>query len=173
MSTWHNRFGEDGQRLTILSLLPRVPLGHTHSAEDSELSLREAIDELFRIAGEDGNAQVVLNVTVDGGEEPDFTTEENVSLRDLAARLYGSFGADGETASFLRILSPDEDPLGEPGTLEPTGPEQTGRALAGLRRLRETVHHLFGGSVEDGVPPTVLSLLVDPNAATKGQPPHD
>ncbi|MGX7678754.1 hypothetical protein ACSMXN_07630 [Jatrophihabitans sp. DSM 45814] len=173
MSRWHNWLGEDGQRLTILSVLPRVALDRSGLDSDTELSLREAIDELFRIAGEDGNAQVVLNVTGGADDDPEFTTEENVSLHDLAERLYGSFGPDGETASFLRILNPDDDPLGLPPT-GPASPEDTDRSpLATLRRLREAVHRLFGGSVDEGVPPTVLSLLIAPSPAPKPDPPSE
>jgi hypothetical protein len=161
MSTWHNRLGEDGRRLTILSVLPRTP-GSAGDYSSQALSLRAAIDELFRIAGEDGRAGFVLNVTGDGVDGPQFTTEENVSLRDLADRLYGSYGPDGDTASYLRVLGPDDDPFGWLGSDE-SDVDDAGRSpLASLRRLREAVHRLFGGSVDQEVPPTVLSLLVGP-----------
>jgi hypothetical protein len=162
MSSWHNALGEDGQRLTILSVLPRASSNLTGAGQDAELSLREAIDELFRIAGEDGHAGVVLNVTVQGPDGPEFTTEENVSLRDLADRLYGSYGADGGSASYLRVLTPEDDPWGWFNEPEPASDEtDAGRSpLAALRRLREAVHRLYGGSVDQEVPPTVLSLLV-------------
>jgi hypothetical protein len=166
MARWHNALGEDGQRLTILSVLPRT--NHDPKALElgREISLREAIDELFRIAGEDGHANVVLDVRTIGRDEPDFTTEQNVPLRELAERLYGSFGTDGESASVLRILSPGDDPfggIGEKGSASDTEDAETG-PLAALRRLREAVHRLFGGSVEQGPPPTVLSLLIEPSA---------
>ena len=163
MATWHNALGEGGQRLTILSLLaPGMPDGEA-LARDRELSLRDAIDEIFRIAGEDGQASVVLDVTTFGLDGPDFTTEQNVSLKDLAERLYGSFGADGESASVLRILGPGDDPLGgwTSGEASDEADSSGSGPLAVIRRLREAVHHLFGGSAEAGVPPTVLSLLVD------------
>lgn len=173
MSRWHNSLGEGGQRLTILSVLPRVPLDQTMHVSDSELSLREAIDELFRIAGDDGQARVVLEVSVHGGDEPEFTTEENLSLRELADRLYGPFGSDGQSASVLRVLSPGDDPLGEFASSRPTSTDNDldHGPLAALRRFREAVHRLFGGSAEEGVPPTVLSLLVDPTAAAEDRPP--
>ena len=166
MTSWHNALGEDGQRLTILSVLPRSAPDPAAVKLDRELSLREAIDEIFRIAGEDGAATVVLDVTTSVGDEL-FSSEENVPLRELADRLYGSFGADGESASVLRILEPGDDPFGgltangSPGEAEDDA--RTG-LLAGLRRFREAVHRLFGGSAEDGPPPTILSLLVDPSA---------
>jgi len=161
MAKWHNALGEGGQRLTILSLLSPVDLDRAPFDANRELSLREAIDEIFRIAGQDGKANVVLDVTTRDGDGTDFTSEDNVSLQDLAARLYGSLGADGESASMLRILRPGDDPLGEFSDVEDgeTSP------LGALRRFREAVHHLFGGSAEAGTPPTVLSLLVDPTTA--------
>ena len=163
MSRWHNILGEDGQRLTILSVLPRVT---PDPATQVELSLREAIDELFRIAGEDGHARVVLDVSVRGDDEPQFTTEENLSMRELADRLYGSFGSEGDSAAVLRTLGPDDDPFGSFTASAPTDDEDgSGGPLAALRRLREAVHRLFGGSAEGGTPPTVLSLLVDPKSA--------
>ena len=164
MTSWHNALGEDGQRLTILSVLPRATPDPAATKLDRELSLREAIDEIFRIAGEDGAASVVLDVTTAAGEEL-FSSEENVPLRELAARLYGSFGVDGGSASVLRILEPGDDPFGgltANGSSSETEDDGRSGLLAGLRRFREAVHRLFGGSAEEGPPPTILSLLVDP-----------
>lgn len=164
MTSWHNSLGENGQRLTILSVLPRTPLTPGEIQAASELSLGQAIDELFRIAGEDGRARVITLDVTSQDEEPVFLAEEEVSLRDLADRLYGSFGDDGQSSTVLRVLGPDDDPLGwlttgGAGSAE----DDTGRGpLAALRRFREAVHRLFGGSAEEGIPPTVLSLLVGP-----------
>lgn len=73
MSSWHNKYGQHGQRLTILSVLPRAPLHQIGLALDSELSLGQAIDELFRIAGDDGHAWVLFDVCADrsaGSQDP-------------------------------------------------------------------------------------------------------
>lgn len=165
MANWHNALGDDGQRLTILSILSRATPDAKAPEVNRELSLREAIDEIFRIAGEDGQASVVLDVTTIGRDEPDFTTQQNVPLRELADRLYGSFGSDGESASVLRILRPGDDPFG--GLIangsSTDSDDSAGGPLAAIRRFREAVHRLFGGSAEEGPPPTVLSLLVDPS----------
>ncbi len=173
MSRWHNILGEDGQRLTILSVLPRVPPDPTMRAFDGELSLREAIDELFRIAGEDGQARIVLDVSVRDDDEPQFTTEENLSLRELADRLYGSFGSDGRSSAVLRTLNPGDDPFGQVTASDPADPadDPDRGPLAALRRLREAVHRLFGGSAEEETPPTVLSLLVDPTRTADRETP--
>ncbi len=162
MGKWHNALGEGGQRLTILSILSPAAPDPAAIEVDRELSLREAIDEIFRLAGDDGRASVVLNVTTIGRDEPDFTTEQDVPLRELAERLYGSFGSDGASASVLRILKPGDDPFGGPsvdGSSDDTDDSGSG-PLAAIRRLREAVHRLFGGSADQGFPPTVLSLLV-------------
>lgn len=165
MPTWHNRLGEGGQRLTILSLLPRAGLASGTREPSGALSLREAVEEIFRIGGEDGEARAVLSVTVQGEGETEFTTEENVTLRELAARLYGTFGVDGEAPSFLEVLSPDDDLLDGAGG---TGADGGGEGpLGALRRLREAVYRMFGGSAEEGIRPTVLSLLVGPDERTR------
>jgi hypothetical protein len=165
MSMWHNKLGEDGQRLTILSLLPRAGLDRAQPEVGGKFSLHQAVEEIFRIGGEDGRARAVLSVTVQNHGEPEFTSEENVALRDLADRLYGAFGPDGQIPTVLRLLGPDDELLAAPDGGDPG--ENGGRlgegALGALRRFREAVHRLFGGSAEQGVPPTVLSLLVGPN----------
>ena len=72
----------------------------------------------------------------------------------LADRLYDSYGSDGRSVFVLRVLGPGDDPLGGEDNETSSGP------LDALQHLREAVHRLFGGSVEEGVPPTVLSLLI-------------
>ncbi len=171
MSRWHNKLGEGGQRLTILSVLARVPLADTQQRSDAEVSLQQAIDELFRIAGEDGHARTVLDVRLQDGLEPEFTTEENLSVRELADRIYESYGADGQSTSVLRVLGPDDDPFAQFAPAEPSNTDPERGPLAALRRLREAVHRLFGGSAEEGIPPTVLSLLVAAKPAAATQPP--
>ncbi len=168
MSKTHNRFGENGRRLTILSVLPRAPV----IQPDRELTLRAAIEEVFRIAGADGHAQVVLDMTIHD-DLPEFTTEQNVGLRELSERLY-ALGADGQSA-VLRVLHPDDDPFGDYTTsLVGDGADDSeGGPLAALRRFREAVHRLFGGSAEADIPPTVLSLLVGPALGATTPPTTD
>jgi hypothetical protein len=176
MSRWHNKFGEGGQRLTILSVLPHATSSQPGQPAEVELSLREAIDEVFRIAGEDGYAHIVLGLNVRREDDVEFTAEENLSLRELADRLYGSFGADGRSDTVLRVLGPGDDPLSTFGPFDPpsTDDDSSRGPLAALRRFREAVHRLFGGSAEAGIPPTVLSLLVNPTDPTGSKtPPAD
>ena len=45
MSMWHNKLGEDGQRLTVLSLLPRSGLDRGPPESWGELSLDEAVGD--------------------------------------------------------------------------------------------------------------------------------
>ena len=174
MSKWHNKFGEGGQRLTILSLLPGASPEQTGQPSEVELSLREAIDELIRVAGEGGNLRTVLGLSVRENEELEFTAEENLPVQELADRLYAAFGADGQSGAVLRVLGPGDDPLVKFDLSAPPNPDQDSSRgpLAALRRFREAVHRLFGGSADAGVPPTVLSLLVNPtDAAPSGTPP--
>lgn len=165
MAGWHNALGEDGQCLTILSVLPRSTPDARVPDLDRELSLREAINEIFRIAGEDGHARVLLDVTTLGRDEPDFTTEQNVPLRELAERLYGTFGSDGKSASKLRILKPDDDPLSFVASGSTDTQEAESGPIAALRRLRDAVHRLFGSLAGEGPRPTILRLLVAPSPA--------
>jgi hypothetical protein len=173
MGRWHNILGENGQRLTILSLLAH-PGGEPPGAlPTGELTLQQAVDEIFRLAGDDGEAQVVLSVTDEN--DGSFLSEEHVPLQDLVDRLYAAYGDDDEAV--LRFLGPGDDPLsdGRPGDHDEVGDPDDDLGigpLATLRRLRETVHQLFGGSAEEGVPPTVLSLLVGPKRPDPPAPDH-
>lgn len=175
MSSWHNRLGENGQRLTILSVLPRDPSVDEALRAANELSLRQAIDELFRIAGEDGRADVLMLSASEGADHLDTVIEEQISLRDLADRLYAAFGEDGLARSALRVLGPDDDPLALLGMSEESSADddKDSGPLAAIRRFREAVYRLFGGSAEQGVPPTVLSLLVDHPAAPEEESADD
>jgi hypothetical protein len=146
MSRWHNKLGEGGQRLTILSVFPGASLG---------------------IAGEGGNLRTVLALRVHEEDEVEFTAEENLPVHELADRLYETFGADGQSVSVLRVLRPGDDPLVKFALSErPDTDQDASRGpVAALLRFREAVHRLFGGSAEQGTPPTVLSLLVNPTDA--------
>ncbi len=170
MSTWHNKFGENGQRLTILSLLSPMPADAKPLELGGEISLREAIDEIFRLGGKDGEALFVLDVTGKDGDGPDFSVQEHVSLRELAERLYGSYGAEGERASVLRLVQPGDDVFDgwESGTDDEPGEGSDSQdSPSRLQRFREAVHRLFGGSADQGVPPTVVGLLVGPTLGEK------
>jgi hypothetical protein len=171
MASWHNSLGENGQRLTILSVLPRVQLSDGNVGAD-EMSLREAVDELFRIAGEDGQAQVLMLTTSGEGQEYAVSVEEQISLKDLADQLYESFGRDGRSRSKLQILSANDDPLLGLARADVVGGNdgESNGPFAALRRFRESFHRLFGGSAEQGIPPTVLSLLVDPSETSTHTP---
>jgi len=174
MSGWHNRLGADGQRLTILSLLANAETLDGQDVPEGHLSLQEALDELFRLAGADGSARVVLYLADPGEDDPQFTSEENVALRDLAARLYQAFGDDGQTPCVLRRLSPDEVRVAaSSGSDDPeAGDDAAHGPLAALGRLREAVYRTFGGSVPADQPPTVLSLLVGPKPSDEHPDKH-
>jgi hypothetical protein len=142
------------------------------------MPLSRAVDELLRLGGEDGQAEVVLSVTTEG-DGADFTSEEHVALREVARRLYHRFGEDGEVLTELSLLGPADDPLDWAG-MDDDGaePAVTGHAervdgrpagghhpIEAIHRFRQAVYRLFGGSVTDGIPPTVLGLLVGDDPA--------
>jgi hypothetical protein len=149
MVTLHNRFGEKGQRLTILSLLGEQP-------RQGAMPLSEAIDELYRIGGPEGTARIVVELHVEGEDRADCTVEENVSLKALAQTFYEAFGESGDAQATLHVLDADEDPLPDGTDVGRSRPHP----IEAIRRFREAVSRLFGGSADEGQPPTVLSLLV-------------
>jgi hypothetical protein len=170
MGWLQNALGENGQRLTILSVLPRTDGVSALPDAASTMSLQEAVDEIFRICGEDGEARSVLTFAHGQESDPQFTSEENIALRDLALRLYESFGDGATVSTTLGVLDPNDELFGtaeEAGSLtsgsDNSHDDSSSGPLDALRRFREAVYRLFGGSVEEEVTPTVLALLVGPD----------
>jgi hypothetical protein len=175
MGWLQNAFGERGQRLTVLSVLPTT--GGTTALPDaaSSMSLQEAVDEIFRICGEDGEARAVLTFGLGNESDPQFTSEENIALKDLAQRLYRSFGEGATISTTLGVINPDDDLFGPAQIVgsqisgsDDSEDDSSSGPLDALRRFREAVYRLFGGSVEDEVTPTVLALLVGPARTADG-----
>jgi hypothetical protein len=139
------------------------------------MSLQEAVDEIFRLCGEDGEARSVLTFASEQESDPQFTSEEHIALKDLAARLYLSCGEGVTVSTTLGVINPNDELFGSAeGAGSPTaGPDDSNDdsssgPLDVLRRFREAVYRLFGGSVEEEVTPTVLALLVGPARAAGG-----
>jgi hypothetical protein len=179
MGWLQNAFGESGQRLTVLSVLPTTGGTTALPGAASTMSLQEAVDEIFRICGEDGEARAVLTFGLEHESDPEFTSEENISLKDLAQRLYQSFGEGATISTTLGVINPDDDLFGAaevvvshvPGSDDAADVSGSGPFDA-LRRFREAVYRLFGGSVEEEVTPTVLALLVGPARTPDGPDPE-
>jgi hypothetical protein len=169
MGWLQNAFGESGQRLTVLSVLPKTGGATPLPDAASTMSLQEAVDEIFRICGEDGEARAVLTFAQENESGPEFTSEEHIALKDLAHRLYESFGEGATISTTLGVINTDNDlfgaadAVGSPPSGSDGSDDDSGSGpLDALRRFREAVFRLFGGSVEEEVTPTVLALLVGP-----------
>jgi hypothetical protein len=175
MGWLQNAMGERGQRLTVLSVLPKVGANSDLPGGASTMSLQEAVDEIFRLCGEDGEARSVLTFASEQESDPQFTSEEHIALKDLAARLYQSCGEGATVSTILGVINSNDDLFGptEGAGSPPAGSNDSdGDSSSGpldvLRRFREAVYRLFGGSVEEEVTPTVLALLVGPARAAGG-----
>ncbi|HXA30765.1 MAG TPA: hypothetical protein VNV87_00800 [Acidimicrobiales bacterium] len=136
------------------------------------MSLQEAVDEIFRLCGEDGEAQAVLTFASEQESDPQFTSEEHIALKDLAARLYQSCGEGATVSTTLGVINPNDELFGPAegaGSTTAGSDDSSDDSSSGpldvLRRFREAVYRLFGGSVEEEVTPTVLALLVGPTRA--------
>ena len=170
--SWRNIFGEDGQMLTVLSLLG--PDEHRRwSDATGEMTVAEAARRISELAGEDGRADVVLSIRrqVDPDGEV-FRRYENVALADVGERLLAEAGDPGATVVLDRLSAADEERFEVSVGSEPDE-HAPGPLHDAVHRFVEALRHLFNIAGEDGEPLTVLSLLVrqpDGSGAGTGGP---
>jgi hypothetical protein len=179
----HNIAGENGQALTILSVLRR---SHPHGDESTEppqtgaMRLRDAVRHLFHIAGEDGEALTVLSVLKPRTGVQRFMSEDRMPLRDVARRWYHIAGEDGEALTIVSVLEPAGTAGGEGSQGgAPHSPGDSGSAQQGagdvdgagesggdgeekpglVASLIDFIRSLFHIAGEEGEALTVLSVL--------------
>ncbi|HVX21997.1 MAG TPA: hypothetical protein VHB02_11660 [Acidimicrobiales bacterium] len=169
----HNIFGEDGEVLTILSLLqqPERAAGQVAAgqaaeagagrAEDrplGEMTLHEAILRIYDIAGEEGRAQLVLSLRRTFGDAATdaFTADQNVTVAELSAELL-ALGRHDTPVVLQRMTAADEP---EDDGAEDQGDDTTGGFRDALHRFVQALRNLFNAAGEDGEQLTILSLLV-------------
>jgi hypothetical protein len=148
----HNKLGEHGQSLTVLSLLEGPPSAGTK--EEVSGSLRDVSEHLRALAG--GNdAELVNMYSVYPGQEGalEFLALELVPLRQAIQRI-NQINGDGNAETVLSVVDRNEE-------LE----EADGPVSLALGHLRDALHGLFNRAGENGQSLTVLSLLA--------APPHD
>jgi hypothetical protein len=147
----HNKLGENGQALTVLSLLE----GREYSgAEDISGSLRDVSQRLRDIAGGDETELVSMySVYPNQQGSLEFLALELVPLRQAIQRINQINGGRDDTQTVLRVLD---------GTDELDEAESDGPKNHALTRLRDTMRSLFNRAGENGQPLTVLSLLSEP-----------
>jgi hypothetical protein len=156
--------GEDGEMLTILSLLGPPP-ADAPQQELGEMSLQDAVARIYEIAGPTKRAGLVLSLRR-AFHDPDtdaFTSEEDVPVQDVSDRLRTLVGDRANAMVVLNRLSVEDearfqapDEQGE----EDEDEGGTGPIREAWHRFLEALRHLFNIAGEDGQPLTILSILV-------------
>jgi hypothetical protein len=98
MKRWHNILGEGGERLTILSLLPRVDA--PPPADPVAVPLHELAARLGEMTSDD----VVAVLTVTGGAVVSSDEETIAALTDQLGALASG---DGSMVAEIRVLGAD------------------------------------------------------------------
>ena len=149
----HNKLGENGEALTVLSLLEGPAFAG--SKDDVSGRLSDVGARLRQMAG--GNESELVNmysVYPGGGGSLEFLALELVPLRQAIQRINEINGRSGDVEVVLSFLdAPDEieDADGSPSNA--------------ITRLRDAMRGLFNRAGENGQPLTVLSLLSRPDGA--------
>jgi hypothetical protein len=146
----HNRLGESGESLTVLSLLK--PLGDDAPLNDTEGDFLEITERLRTLAGDDAEVVDMYSVYPNEGGSLEFLALELVPLRQAIEELRRNARSDDRGRAVLRkVRSSDE--IDEP--------EEPGNQALG--HLREAIRKLFNRAGENGEQLTVLSLLSKPS----------
>ena len=142
----HNRLGENGTSLTVLSLLKRHPeLDGTDLAHGD---LQTISQQLLDSAGDDEVVDMYSVYPTPGGSL-EFLALELVPLRQAIEELRRN--AKDHSTTELRIVDPGE-----------LVDEQPGAVSSAMSHLRDALRQLFNRAGENGQELTVLSLLSEP-----------
>ena len=159
----HHILGEDGEVLTIMSLLQ--PAQRATDQPLGEMTLQEAIQRIYDIAGDEGRAQLVLSLrrtlTTDA-----FSTEEDVTVSALSDQLLQLAGENPDVPVVLSCMTQDDEPVDD----DDEDDDDNGGFVDALHRFAQALRNLFNAGGDDGEPLTVLSLLVR-QPTEPGQPP--
>jgi len=165
----HNLLGEDGDVLTVLSLLPkrspedaaeavRVALSRLDESV-VEVPLYEAAAWLYLVAGEDGRVPRSLSLVRSPGAPAELIANEDSPVKQVVERMYAIAHDNADAPTRISIVTVDDDGAGEDPP--PDDDSDQGRSLANVvRRFVDAVRGLFNIAGEDGEPLTVVSLLV-------------
>jgi hypothetical protein len=149
---FHNRLGENGVSLTVLSLLKPHP--ELDGSESASGDLRTVSQQLLDAAGDDELVDM-YSVYPSAGGSLEFLALELVPLRQAIEQLRRNANENASTE--LRVINPEDEIDDGPGAVNQA-----------MTRLREALHQLFNRAGEHGQQLTVLSLLSEPAAdATK------
>jgi hypothetical protein len=155
----HNKLGENGQALTVLSLLEGPE--YVGSREELSGSLHDVSERLRAMAGGNDTELVSMySVYPNEGGSLEFLALELVPLRQAIQRINQINGAGGDDAETVLSVVDRSD-----GLEDTEGP--VGQAVS---HLRDALRSLFNRAGENGQSLTVLSLLSQP---VKGGAPND
>jgi len=148
----HNKLGENGQALTVLSLLEGP--AYDGSREEISGSLRDVSEHLRAMAG--GNDAELVNmysVYPNEGGSLEFLALELVPLRQAIQRINQINGAgNDDAATVLSVVDESDD-----------GPDDGEETVSQpFSHLRDALRNLFNRAGENGQSLTVLSLLSQP-----------
>ena len=145
----HNRLGEHGESLTVLSLLQ--PLPGLNPDEDTEGDLTDISQRLRELAGSDTDIVNMYSVYPNGGGSLEFLSLELVPLHEALERMQQLSGEQPGRRNVLSVLNPAEDM------------DESGGPISGaLAHLRDALRRLFNVAGENGQPLTLLSVLSEP-----------
>jgi hypothetical protein len=161
----HNRLGENGQALTVLSLLEGPEFAGPR--EDVSGSLSEVSERLREMAGgTDTELVSMYSVYPNESGTLEFMALERVPLAQALARINEINGQGrGGGHTLLQVVDgADDDADDSPDDGSADGP--TNQALS---RLRDALRGLFNRAGENGRPLTVLSLLSEPDESSPSE----
>jgi hypothetical protein len=155
----HDKLGENGQALTVLSLLEGPE--YAGSREDISGSLHDVNERLRAMAGgNDAELVSMYSVYPNEGGSLEFLALELVPLRQAIQRINQINGAGRDDATTVLSV------VDRPDALEDT----EGPVSQAFSHLRDALRNLFNRAGENGQALTVLSLLSQP---VKGEAPDD
>jgi hypothetical protein len=155
---WHNKLGEDGEALTLLSLLEGPP--YEGSREEITGSLGDVSQRLRDLAGGDDVKLVnMYSIYPNAGGSLEFLALELVPLRQAIDRIQQINGGRADAPTVLSVVDQSDE-------LEASN----GPVSQAFTHLSDALHALFNRAGEDGQPLTVLSLLSHPG---KGSAPDE
>jgi hypothetical protein len=165
----HNRLGENGQALTVLSLLEGPEF--VGPREDVSGSLSEVSLRLREMAGGNDTELVsMFSVYPNENGSLEFLALERVPLAQAISRIneINGRGSGGGAHTLLRVVDradADDDTEGSDDGLDDGLAD--GHVNQAVARLRDALRGLFNRAGENGQPLTVLSLLSGPDGAPK------
>jgi hypothetical protein len=161
----HNKLGEKGQALTVLSLLEGPAFV---GSADISGSLHDVSQRIRDLAGGD-EAELVnmYSVYPNEGGSLEFLALELVPLRQAIQRINQINGGSDDSQTVMRVVdrseeSEDWEASEEAGLM--AGPDSAGDGTVGqaMSHLRDAMRSLFNRAGERGEALTVLSLLSEP-----------